>query len=75
MQHADIMLHVCRSRSGSPDQGQQQVSEDCCAWELLHLCYLLAPRSEGIITQVCYILPDGVPSLAAGSDHTLKHRV
>ena len=70
IQHDDTLLHVCHCRSGSPDQGQQQVSEDCCAWELLHLCYLLAPRSEGIITQACPTLPVGVPTPAAGSDHT-----
>lgn len=45
------VLHAC-CRSGTPDQGQQQVNEDCCAWELLQLCYLLAPHSEGIVIQV-----------------------
>lgn len=39
-------------RPSGQHQGQQAVSEDCCAWELLQLFYILAPRLEGIVTQV-----------------------
>ena len=45
------------------DQGQQAVREDCCAWELLQLFYILAPRLEGFVTQVC---PEThIPNLAS----------
>ncbi|KAL3157295.1 hypothetical protein ABBQ38_001525 [Trebouxia sp. C0009 RCD-2024] len=33
------------------EEGLQAVKEDCCAWELLQLFYILAPRLEGFVTQ------------------------
>ena len=30
--------------------------EDCCAWELLQLFYMLLPRMEGLVTQVCLLI-------------------
>ena len=40
-------------RPAAQDQGQQSVMEDCCAWQLLQLFYMLLPRMEGLVTQVC----------------------
>ena len=40
-------------RPAASDSGQQLVGEDYCAWELLQLFYVLAPRLEGSVTQVC----------------------
>lgn len=47
---ASVLLAAC-ARPASTDHGQQAVKEDCCAWELLQLFYLFAPRYEGSVTQ------------------------
>ncbi|KAL3146174.1 hypothetical protein ABBQ32_002884 [Trebouxia sp. C0010 RCD-2024] len=50
-QEITSVLQAACSRPSAQDEGLQTVKEDCCAWELLQLFYILAPRLEGFVTQ------------------------
>lgn len=63
-----FLAFICRQPAEDP--GQQAVGEDCCAWELLQLFYILAPRLEGLVTQVCPALPYSPTASVALQDST-----
>lgn len=50
-QEIAVVLRAACGRPAASDPGQPLVGEDCCAWELLQLFYVLAPRLEGSVTQ------------------------